>query len=421
MPRSPRANRLGNNDSTYGFSQGVFVSTDAHFGSTLGDILGQALAEAAEPGVMMTNTEPEPKAKKERKAPEGLLFDIIYGNMSEPKAEWRVYDQALTLKAAQEFCKTQNARNDERAKAFRKGGDYHYESHSVNSYEYRSWKAELDRFDGNIDKLIEYNGYGRRYAMKKVSVERDFLAREAARTDNPVRIPDALLSKDWQGNLNYHYHCAEIIDGKMVSFHRSIGDAYDNKRTQMRLGRYLREFNEGLDDNMIADECAKIGITYNSDVVLKVARTREEIRHVYEHGPRSCMSGSDGWLKGVAPVEAYASDDICVYYLDRDGDITARVVCNMTNQRYARMYGDQIRLTAMIEKLGYKQSDYALGGAKLLKIIVNDDYRDNIMLPYLDGQCTEMLDMGDYLEIKKVTPAYTGSTVGYARYMSVAA
>lgn len=393
---------------------------------TLGSILADALA----------------KSKPAKPVPVGGLWNIVHGDPATPKKNWGIAEYDITdPKAGQERVRKMNADLVEYYKRWTdKDGDYYSEIRDgvqyfrvqTNNPRRRNiWgyddegtevaitfdmltEREAERVSNMIGRSFYAYYYnkpsdmGYRYSLRKVAVEQDFIAREAARTDNPIRLPDEIAVHD----SYYSYHMAEIIPPATVSFYRSREDAWADKRTEMKLGRYLREYNRHLDDNVIADACAKIGVTFVTDVILKMARTREEIREVYENGPESCMSGKGNVQGGVHPVECYASEDLAVAYLDRDGEITARTIVNPMKMQYLRIYGDSVRLSTMLEKLGYKQSSKALGGAKLLKIEVPDS-PNYVFLPYLDGHYSEVNDMGDHFVVHAPPQRYSGNTSGY--------
>jgi hypothetical protein len=383
---------------------------------------------------------------KIKTAPVGGLWNLIHGDPAVPKKEWGIAEYDITdPKVGQERVRKLNAELVEYYKRWTdKDGDYYSEirddvtyyrvqtgpTRRRNIWAYDDAPIGPETFDMLPERQAEdaANLCGRsfyayyynkpadmhfRYSLRKVAVEQDFIAREAARTDNPIRLPEEIAVHD----AYYSYHMAEIIPPATISFYRSREDAWADKRTEMKLGRYLREYNPRLDDNTIADACAKIGVTFVTDVVLKMARTREEIRMVYENGPDSCMSGTNNVQGGVHPVECYASEDLAVAYLDRDGEITARTLVNPMKMQYLRIYGDNVRLSTMLEKLGYKQSNKALAGAKLLKIKVPDSER-HCFLPYLDGNYSEVDDMGDHFVVYAPPQRYSGNTSGY---ISVAA
>lgn len=209
-----------------------------------------------------------------------------------------------------------------------------------------------------------------------------------------------------------NYHCAFLTEKCMISFYESPEKGEKDRRTEMKLGRYLRRFSH-LDDNKISEIAARYGAMMG-DSVLKFATTREEIKLVYMDGPNSCMAGDMNY-DGFHPAEAYASPDLAVAYLDRDGDITARTLVNVVTKRYIRIYGDTARLRELLEKEGYCHSNFTLAGARLLKIYRDED-KTSVLLPYFDGCITKVHyndDDEEYLIVENPPRILHGGAAGF--------
>lgn len=266
-------------------------------------------------------------------------FQIIVGRKEQPKDEWMVYTD------------------------FESGHPYKNEWDSP---------QEANEIVKRQNKLAHEMGASVIYMLKRMPDPVDFLSREATRQDyQPFEVQGEPL------------HCAELIE-KSISFYNNLYDAFDNRRTEMKLGRYLRQYTSK-DDNEISLICARNGIDCG-DSVIKWARTREEIAEVYEKGPRSCMKGGRGnWFGTAHPAEAYASPDVAVAFIQRDDDrVTARTVVNIKDKTYVGVYGDSARLDPMLEAEGYKPDWQALRGCRLLKVPVGDG---RYAVPYLDSNC----------------------------------
>lgn len=253
-----------------------------------------------------------------------------------------------------------------------------------------------------LNAAMRDGGHTRIYMLNKLPEPVDYLAREAARED--------YLPFEVQGEA---YHCAEL-KGAEVSFYTKLDDAYSDRRTTMKLGRYLRQFTVK-NDNEIADICARNGVECN-DRMLHFARTREEIKKVYASGPRSCMSGDS--FGSVHPAEAYASPDISVAYIadpDNENRITARAVCNEMTKEFNSIYGDHARLRPMLEAAGYKKHEkyHYLQGCRLLKIDIGKGYA----CPYIDSDDSvgPHPDDENYMLVMSDGGAYT-SEYGYISY-----
>jgi hypothetical protein len=170
-------------------------------------------------------------------------------------------------------------------------------------------------------------------------------------------------------------------------------------------------------DNEIAEICARYGVKFG-DCAVKFAKTREEIRHVYENGPNSCMSyGASCYnSEGIHPAEAYAGGDIEIAYIERDGRITGRAVTVPAKKIWISIYGDYTRMTSMLEDLGFKKNEYhenpcPLEGCKLLKLDIGNN---RWAMPYLDcGNCVYVHPTEEnYLSTHQYNGAYT-SEAGY--------
>jgi hypothetical protein len=213
------------------------------------------------------------------------------------------------------------------------------------------------------------------YMLARLPDAVDFQARENAREDyTPFEI---------QGQS---YHCAEL-KGTEISYYPTRNDAYDDKRHSMKVGRYLRRYTDKRDTEISAI-CARYGLE-TEDAVLKFAKTREEIKHVYMNGPRSCMKGDpeDFNGAGVHPAEAYAAGDMEIAYLQRDDRITARTVVIPSKKIWIGIYGDYERLTPLLQDAGYKaynydEDHYPMLGLKFLKIDIGNR---RWAMPYLDA------------------------------------
>jgi hypothetical protein len=272
-------------------------------------------------------------------------FSIIYGRKDEPKEQWTTYNHGLGWSREQ--------------------GRY------LNQTEWDNPQAPNELVKSLNAAAKTYNT-PICYMLQRLPDPVDFLTREVSRADyRPFEV---------QGE---DYHCAEL-QGDKISYYATKYDAYDDKRSTRRLGRYLREFTTK-DDNEIAEICARLGVD-SGDGILKFASTRNEIKHVYENGPRSCMSqrGVDFNAAGIHPAEAYAAGDISIAYLERDGRITARCVCVPETKKYApSVYGDYVRLKAMLDDAGWTVGDWSfLRGCKMLKLDIGNN---RYAVPYIDS------------------------------------
>lgn len=266
-------------------------------------------------------------------------FQIIYGNKESSKEKWRRY--------------------------------IHYDTNGNRVQEWDN-PQEPNGLVKSFNQMAKTHGHTYAYMLNRLPDAVDYLMRETAREDyKPFEI---------QGE---EFHCAELKTDGTISYFNTIYDAYDNRRSNMKVGRYLRKYTSK-NDNEIAEICARYGFEFR-DAVVHFARTREEIRHVYENGPNSCMSSdARGFALGgnIHPAEAYASGDFEIAYLIRDDNITARTVVVPSKKIYVGIYGDYVRMKSALEELGYNRgtdhTDYY--GLRFLII----PHENKLALPYLD-------------------------------------
>lgn len=204
-------------------------------------------------------------------------------------------------------------------------------------------------------------------------------------------------------------------DQFLVSFTESPEKGARNRQASgRRIGSYLQEFFQDYIKHIdISRMVAEIEAMYDPFLELKFAYTAEEIRWVYEnsaekYGTESCMSGRRHWEympEGVEhPVEAYAGPDLAVAYLATDGKhVVARAVVWPEKKRWVRLYGQFERLSALLEKEGYKAGQ--LTGARLTRIKSRYSHPgyEYFVCPYIDGN--QRVSLGDderYLVVGEV-------------------
>ena len=199
--------------------------------------------------------------------------------------------------------------------------------------------------------------------------------------------------------LHYLHQCQH--DKSQVAFTENEKKGEVNRQTVLRMGKYLKRYS-----NMTDPQIANIANMYRNEAMggldVKFARSREEIASVYINGPRSCMAGTAHSFDtdGIHPSEVYATPDISVAYLLRDGRITARVVCNEIKKQFSRVYGDDQSFVPVLKDLGYTKGD--LEGCSLLRLTNNEG---RLIAPFLDGE-QGITDEGDRLEVTGHNPNY---------------
>jgi hypothetical protein len=293
-------------------------------------------------------------------------YQVIYGDPDTPKDEWQICHNHLRMPPdyIQEiYVRQPNFQLETQARAYRDP----------------AFRAAIEQHMYIGSRTPET----KRYSMRPVPPEQDYVARMEARTDY-VRFAE------------YHYEWTypELING-FVHFYASEEDACKDKRSKLGFERYMRTVMERGEDDM-QYYCKLYDQPYAADVTLHFAITAEEIARVYRVGPRSCMSG-DAEGEQLS-VQAYAVDPIAVAYIIRGDDqdnVIARTVVNRDTKKYVRIYGDRHRMRAKMEELGYAQDDYALCGTKLRVLRCSRGY---VRTPYLDGgaHVTNMTEDGEF-------------------------
>lgn len=154
----------------------------------------------------------------------------------------------------------------------------------------------------------------------------------------------------------------------------------------MKVGTYLQKY---LADFVGADEITQLANLFAADqqgLELKLARTPDEIEHVYIVGPSSCMSGPveklgkyGGYGNATEhPARAYGAGDLACAYVERKNEIIARSIVWPKRKIFTQIYGeDHMLLRSMLIRASYKpaHSGKDFEGARFLELTV---------MPYLD-------------------------------------
>ena len=173
------------------------------------------------------------------------------------------------------------------------------------------------------------------------------------------------------------------IAGHVCYFRTSMKDGVlevSSKVVRSKLSAWLAKYFPDIPAHVVGE----ISNTHTTSIIVDevlFARTREEIKYVYENGPYSCMgkSASNFSTGGIHPAEVYASGECAVAYI-KDGDrIISRAVTNEKDKQYSRIYGNEIRLRNALYALGY--SEGGIAGCKLLRLETD---RGFVVAPYID-------------------------------------
>lgn len=193
-----------------------------------------------------------------------------------------------------------------------------------------------------------------------------------------------------------HFLHLSANDPTKVAFTENAKKGAADRQTQMNPGRYLTKFFPDMAPDKVRELAGRLTGVADG---LKFAATADEIQHVYESGPSSCMSHkASEYPSPFHPVRVYAAGDLQVAYLERrGGHITDRVLVWPAAKIYGRVYGSQDGVfESLLKQAGYHRGD--LSGARLERHTVIKNGREYLVCPYIDDfQSVE--DMGDYLTI----------------------
>lgn len=175
-----------------------------------------------------------------------------------------------------------------------------------------------------------------------------------------IEHPHFIMSQSWyEGGHFPHY---DPINIGLLRVHNPRSKEYDLQKDfiSVKPGRFLTSHFPKLSSTKVAEIANQITIEAIPPR-LAFAHTQQEIAHVYETGPSSCMkfAGSKG-LFGVNPVITYAGPDLAIAYLIKDDPngrspkITARCLAWPAKKFYGRIYGNDIALRLALNRQGYK-------------------------------------------------------------------
>lgn len=183
-----------------------------------------------------------------------------------------------------------------------------------------------------------------------------------------------------------------MTEDQQVSFFAKPSDFANNKRTVMKTGRYLERLRKLGQLPGEEWELYKIQMQLGMDVgevKIQYARTKEEIRHVYNNGPSSCMSGerrlfNKGKPSEMHPVDMYAIIGFPVAYVEMGGKIIARTLVNPRDKTFIRIYGANELLEPLLTEAGYTYDMLFWVGVEFPAISIPNN-TGKYLMPYLDG------------------------------------
>ena len=212
---------------------------------------------------------------------------------------------------------------------------------------------------------------------------------------------------DADTELKAHFLHRSSDKPEFVAFTESAEKGEQDRQTRMRAGAYLEKyFSDSLTSVDIA-QWARIHAMQGEKLSLddvKIARSVDEIRDVYLHGPASCMSeNSDHYhCHPHHPVDVYGDSDLGVAYVERSAEfhsakISARALIWPEKKIFGRVYPTAERYSGMhrqlasseafaliqaLEAMGYSKGSFC--GAQIRAIRISSRDSDYVM-PYLDG------------------------------------
>jgi hypothetical protein len=196
-----------------------------------------------------------------------------------------------------------------------------------------------------------------------------------------------------------HYAHVSVEDGAKVAFTPSPEKGMVDVQVRMKPGRYLTKFYPHLS----ADKVRAYAIALDKAIGVRFAVTTADIVRVYLNGPNSCMSHATNTYASnpIHPCAVYGDSDLQLAYLgakdisEPDFRASARALVWPAKKIWVRIYGDEGRLSAALEELGYSESDSFEGAT--INVLRTDNGK--LVLPYLDGDEQGVTLRGNKLRI----------------------
>lgn len=186
----------------------------------------------------------------------------------------------------------------------------------------------------------------------------------------------------------------------LIEYFANEKDLQRGKRTQIKIGKYIRQRFDTLSDERVAD-FANVYTDNNHALEIRFTCSAEKIVEIYgRQSMRSCMTKGaeishkvDGVL--THPCAVYGDTgyaDIFLAYGVRGNKINSRCLVNMPEKKFNTVYGDS-SLKRGMKKLGFTRGD--LEGCHLRKIKTDND---EFLMVYLDGE-NRLQDYDDHFVI----------------------
>ncbi len=217
-----------------------------------------------------------------------------------------------------------------------------------------------------------------------------------------------------------HYAHVSTADPSKLAYTPSERHGREDRQVRCKPGKYLRKyFSNVLNPQEIAEWAGKFAAA-NEQLDLQIARSADDCARVYIGGPRSCMGGgggSDCWdSPGSHPARVYGAGSLGVAYIGELDGAKARALVRLEDgapRVYSRIYGDERRLAAALERAGFEPDAGAdFNGAALLRI-PDDSGEGEYIGPYLDGSYSVDEGIDDKLHMQRHGSLPADSTDGY--------
>ena len=255
--------------------------------------------------------------------------------------------------------------------------------------------------------------FGVKYQPRPLKGDDKWREREVARFESGEYIQVPWFDRDHlrqfveeRPELRDHYVHISKADLTKVAFTDSAEKGEADIQTRITVRRYLDRYMTDImttdDKNYFCERFSGLSVDITD---MKLAKTADEIQHVYENGPDSCMSHEPEYYQSpFHPTRVYAAGDLAVAYLERDERITARALVWPEKKTFSRIYGDGGRLLSIFERLGwhdsYNKADekFLFTGAKMTRV-PHPRHKHVLVIPYVDAG--GVIDCGTHLEMTK--------------------
>lgn len=193
-------------------------------------------------------------------------------------------------------------------------------------------------------------------------------------------------------------------DPMLVAYNQSVDKINRNIQTQMKPGKYLRQFYPKMTDEEVRawshkfeaqNKPHEFELISNTDPKGWVEAYSHEVQ-ASSSSCTSCMTGQD-----CVRVYAHPGNDLALLVIRQDdGVVIARAIVNTKKKAYVRAYTNKERLSSstfegMLDAAGWGEDRACLRGQALQRI----EHDNNFVCPYIDGDYQYVTDNDDHLYI----------------------